>query len=82
MSSYRVETQENGDQVIFFENKAELLAYCLCEDIEIDNGICKISGVCDEPTDLLEQALTAISRGHGKHIVLHTNGSSDVDGSY
>ena len=82
MNSYRVETPESGDQVIFFENKAELLAYCLCEDIEIGNGTCKISGVCDEPTELLEQALAAISRGQGKHIVLRSNGHSDVDGSY
>ena len=82
MNSYRVETQENGDQIIFFENHAQLLGYCLCEDIEIENGTCKISGICDEPTDLLEQALAAISRGQGRHIVLRTNGHSDVDGSY
>ena len=82
MNSYRVETTESGDQVVFFENNAELLAYCLCEDIEIDNGVCKISGICDEPTALLDQALAAISRGHGKHIVLRSNGHSDVDGSY
>lgn len=82
MSTYRVENTESGDQIIFFENKAELLAYCLCEDIEIDNVVCKISGICDEPTALLDQALTAISRGQGKHIVFRTNGHSDVDGSY
>ena len=82
MNTYRVETTESGDQVIFFENKAELLAYCLCEDVEIENGVCKISGICDEPTALLDQALAAISRGQGKYIVLRSNGHSDVDGSY
>lgn len=82
MRNYRVETTESGDQVIFFENHAELLAYCLCEDIEIENGVCKISGICDEPTALFDQALAAINRGQGKHIVLRSNGHSDVDGSY
>ena len=48
----------------------------------IDNGVCKISGICDEPTALLDQALAAINRGQGKHIVLRSNGYSDVDGSY
>ena len=82
MNTYRVETQENGDHVIFFANKAELLAYCLAEDITIENGVCTISGICDDPTDLLEQALAAINRGNGKHIVLGSNGHSQVDGTY
>ena len=82
MNTYRVETTDSGDQVIFFENHAELLACCLCEKIEIDNGVCTISGICDQRTTLLGHALEAISRGQGKHIVLRSNGHADVDGSY
>lgn len=72
---------ETGDMTVFFDNHAELFAFCVsAEDEYSEDGTVTLSGLCEDETPLLRQAVNAAARGKGRHVVMRANGTADVDG--